>query len=91
VLSIQPTWSQGKRIYRLVGGLGQLVGSALQTGGGADTLEGTWDQVSSPGAGLLYFLKGDRMLAVSNGPSTADLPGALRLASKAVVRLAASR
>jgi hypothetical protein len=90
VLSIQPTWSQGKTIFRLVGGLGQLVNSTLQTGSATDTLEGTWDQVGSPAPGLLYFLKGDRMLAMSYGVSTADLPGALRLASKAVARLAAT-
>ena len=90
-LSIQPTWSQGKNIFRMVGGLSQLVSSALQTATASDTLEGTWDQVGSPGAGLLYFLKGDRMLAVSYGPSAADLPGALKLASKAVARLAVGR
>ena len=89
--SIQPTWSQGKTIFRMVGGLSQLVNSALQTTTGSDTLEGTWDQVGSPGAGLLYFLKGDRMLAVSFGASTADQAGALRLASKAVARLAATK
>jgi hypothetical protein len=90
VLSIQPTWSQGKTLFRLVGGLSQLVNSKLQTGSATDTLEGKWDQVGSPGAGLLYFLKGDRMLAVSYGVSSADLPGALELASKAVARLAAT-
>lgn len=91
VFSIQPTWAQGKRLYRLLGGLNQVVGSKLAVATGADTLEGTWDQVSSTGAGVLYFLKGDRMLAVAYGVSTADLPGALRLASKAVARLAATR
>jgi hypothetical protein len=39
-------------------------------------------------AGTLYFLKGDRMLAVSYRNSRADLKGAVKLASEAVTRLA---
>jgi hypothetical protein len=89
VLSIEPTWSQGKTLFRLTAGLTQGAQSMIGVAGeAADTLEGSWDQAGASLAGDLYFLKGDRMLAISYRTSSTDKAGALKLASAAVKRLA---
>lgn len=92
VLSIKPSWSLGRQLFKVTTGLTQGVQSKLGvTGEAADTLEGNWDQASANGTGDLYFLKGDRMLAISYRLSTADKAGALKLASIALERLAKAR
>ncbi len=92
VLSIAPTWSQGKTLFRLTAGLTQGAQSKIRVAGeSADTLEGDWDQAGANLGGDLDFLKGDRMLAISYRASTTDKAGAVKLASLAIKRLAALR
>ena len=89
VLSIAPSWSHGKQLFKLNAGLSQGVQSKVGvTGEAADTLEGNWDQAAANMGGDLYFLKGDRMLAISYRMSATDKAGALKLASSALERLA---
>jgi hypothetical protein len=88
-LVIHPTWSQAKVLFPMLAGMRQTFESKTGAPSAAsDTLEGPWDQAGSSLAGTLYFLKGDRMLAVSYQNSRTDLKGALKLASQAVTRLA---
>ncbi len=89
VFSIEARWSLGKRLYPMLVGMQQTL--EAKTGApsaSTDTLEGPWDQAGSNIAGQLYFLKGDRLLTVSYRTSKTDLAGAVRLARKAVERLA---
>jgi hypothetical protein len=86
---IHPTWSQAKVLFPMLAGMRQTFEAKTGAPSAAsDTLEGPWDQAGSSLAGTLYFLKGDRMLAVSYRNSRADLKGAVKLASEAVTRLA---
>ena len=91
VFSIHARWSLGKRLYPMLVGMQQTL--EAKTGApsaSTDTLEGPWEQAGSNIVGELYFLKGDRLLTVSYLTSKTDLAGAVRLASKAVTRLAAN-
>jgi hypothetical protein len=91
VLSIEPTWSQGKTLFRLTAGLTQGAQSKIGVAGeAADTLEGSWDQAGANLGGDLYFLKGDRMLAISYKASATDKAGAVKLATLALKRLTAA-
>jgi hypothetical protein len=91
VLSIEPTWSQGKTLFRMTAGLTQGTQSKVKVAGeSADTLEGPWDQAGANLGGDLYFLKGDRMLAISYRASATDKAGAVKLASIALKRLVAA-
>lgn len=89
-LVITPTWSNGKVDFKMMNGVGQMVGRAVGGGGPApDTLEGPWDQVSPGMDGALHILTGDRILVVDYLSSSTDLAGAVKLARIALPRLAA--
>lgn len=90
VLVVTPSWTDGKTDFRLIGGVGQLVGRAVgdRSSQTADTLEGAWDQAAMGIQGSLAFLKGDQMLAVTYLTSATDAAGAVRLARIAVNRMA---
>lgn len=86
-LVITPTWSDGKEMFGMAGGMSGLLRTVT---GGADTgdaFDGPWDQATEGGAGSVYFLKGDRMLEVIYKTSTTDASGAAELAQAAVGRL----
>ena len=92
VFTIDPTWEQGKILFRMAAGMGQKITSVLGSKGeSADTLDGTWDQATAGADGTLYFLKGDSMLTVSYRTAAIDAPKAVRLATIAVGRLTGGR
>jgi hypothetical protein len=89
-LVLTPTWSYGGsdvEVRRMVGGImGKVIPQGSQ--GVADTLDGDWDDVGNdPATGELYFLKGDRLLAIGYMASSTDANGAVRLAQLASARL----
>jgi hypothetical protein len=85
VLVLTPTWSDGKEAFQFSAGFTQRVTSTLGVGQqAADTLDGPWDQASSALDGELYFLKGDRMLAVQYRTAGVDETAATRLATLAM-------
>lgn len=90
VFTIRPEWKQGKTLFGVAAGASQMFASAgsvkLQS---ADTLDGPWDQAAAGLDGVLYFLKGDRMLAMTYRTAGIDAADAARLASMAIKRLAA--
>jgi hypothetical protein len=87
---ITPTWSDGKVDFKMMNGVGQMVGRAVGGAGPApDTLDGPWDQVSPGMDGALHILTGDRILVVDYLSSSTDLAGAVKLARIALPRLAA--
>lgn len=89
-LVLTPTWSYGGsdvEARRMVGG---IMGKVVPQGGDgvADTLDGDWDETGQdPSTGELYFLKGDRLLAIGFMASSTDANGAIRLAQIASGRL----
>lgn len=88
VLTIVPTWENGKMLFRMSAGLSQGINSAVGAkGASADTLDGPWDQAGAGIGGSLFFLTGDRMLEVRYLTAGVDPPSALRLAALAVRRL----
>jgi hypothetical protein len=93
VLRVRPTWSDGRAEMQMVRGIGGFLSPVLADEGpeAADTLEGPWDEAASePATGDLVFLKGDRVLRVSYGTSSTNAAGAVRLASRALERLAST-
>lgn len=87
-LTISAGWSDGKQLFKATTMMGNLVDQKLGlTGESADTLDGDWDQVASA-AGALVFLKGDKMLSVSHVPAAITTAVAVRVAAKALGRLA---
>ncbi|HET7584388.1 MAG TPA: hypothetical protein VFK13_05740 [Gemmatimonadaceae bacterium] len=90
MLSIQPTWENGKMLFRMVAGLSQGITNAVgATGEAADTLDGPWDQVGAGPGGSLYFLSGDRMVEITYRTANVDAAAAVQLAKIAVQRLTA--
>jgi len=88
-LTIRPEWTQGKTLFGVAVGASQMFAAAASVKTtAADTLDGPWDQAGAGLDGILYFLKGDRMLAVTYRTAGIDAAGAVRLASIAVERLA---
>ena len=88
-LIITPEWTYGKMILdteRLVGG---LVRQVADLPNGADTLEGTWDDIVVGLAGDLSLRKGARALTINYVNSSTDLAGAIKLSGPALTRLAA--
>ena len=88
-LIITPEWTYGKMILdteRLVGG---LVRQVAELPNGADTLEGTWDDIVVGLAGELSLRKGARALTINYTNSSTDLAGAVKLSGPALTRLAA--
>lgn len=93
VLRVRPTWSDGRAEMQMVRGIGGFLSPVLadEAPEAADTLEGPWDEAASePATGDLVFLKGDRVLRVSYGTSSTNAAGAVRLASRALERLAST-
>ena len=89
VFIITPEWTYGKMILdteRLVGG---LVRQVADLPNGADTLEGTWDDIVVGLAGDLSLRKGARALTIDYINSSTDLAGAIKLSVPALKRLAA--
>ena len=87
VFVVTPTWHDGQTLFRMVSGLNEGIRNVLAGGGAVDTLEGEWDQRGSGINGVLYFLKGDRMLELQYKASATDAAGAVRLANVALSRL----
>lgn len=88
VFTIKPEWTQGKTLFGVAAGASQAFSSvAGLTRSAADTLDGAWDQAAMGLDGTLYFLAGDRMLAVAYRTAAVDVTTALRLATVAVKRL----
>ena len=88
-LIVTPEWTYGKMILdteRLVGG---LVRQVVDLPNGADTLEGTWDDIVVGLAGDLSLRKGARALTIDYINSSTDLAGAIKLSVPALTRLAA--
>lgn len=91
VLSLMPTWSQGKRLFRMLAGMNQNVQSKVGgKGADVDTLEGDWDQRAVALTGDIMLLKGDRLLQVAYRTSTATEGQATTLGSQALKRLVAA-
>jgi hypothetical protein len=91
-LVLKPHWDNGETTFGMARSVGGAVASVLPPAGtdgeAADTLEGPWDEAAANGTtGELYFLKGDRMLALDYLASSTNAVGALRLAHLAVGRL----
>lgn len=84
VASIRPWWSHGKALFSVVGAT-QPTG--LDSYGNA-TRERPWDREGADPVGNFYFLKGDRLLAVSWKTSILSPYGAYELARFAMTRLA---
>jgi len=86
-LVITPTWSDGKMLFGMAKGVGGIIASVFPQES-ASTLKGPWDQATISGTtGTLYFLKGNRMLALDYRTSSTNRSGALKLAALAVPRL----
>lgn len=92
VLVLTPEWENAKQLFKVTSGIGGLLSTVISDNAAeaADTLEGLWDQASTGPDGALTFLKGDRMIELAFALSSTDAAGAVRLARKAVERLAAS-
>jgi hypothetical protein len=102
VLSIKPSWSGGKALFRVLGSLSKMVESTVGSAGKQmDSLTGDWDQKAATVTGDRMFLKGDRLLQLSYRMSTTtkmpdpeldptNQAGAMHLASIAIQRLAAA-
>ena len=90
VLSLKPSWSHGKQLFRVLASLSQTVQSKVGgKGAEMDTLEGDWDQRAVAVTGDVLLLKADRLLQVSYRASTAAQAEATHLGSEALKRLAA--
>jgi hypothetical protein len=90
-LILTPTWEYGGTAFdamRGIGGILERVAPVLHDGA-ADTLDtGPWeDAAGDPATGQLYFLKGDRALALGFLYSSTNFDGVVRLARIAVGRL----
>ena len=86
---IVPEWTYGKfqlDTERMIGGLVSSVAGG--TGVEADTLEGPWDEAAIGPRDLVFRVKA-RALTVTYANSGTDIPGAIKLASHALVRMAA--
>jgi hypothetical protein len=92
VFTIDPSWEQGKTLFRMSAAMGQRITSTIGAKGeSADTLEGVWDEAAASPGGSLYLLKDDTMLEVDYRTAAIDTPKALTLATIALRRLASKR
>jgi hypothetical protein len=89
-LVLTPVWDYAGGGVEAIHTAGGLL-STLVPGGTdavADTLDGDWDEVGTDRTtGELYFLMGDRLLALDYLASSTDADGAIRLAKIATERL----
>jgi len=81
VLSIRPWWSNGKAVFNV-----SALTNKVDTGV-LDRYTGEWDKVGANAIDALYFLKDDRLLAVSWRMSSTDEAGSAKLASIAMKKL----
>jgi hypothetical protein len=86
VLAVAPAWSGGATAFKVTKGVGALIGTVMPQE--ALVIKGPWDQAQAHESGALMFLKGDRLLEVYYGTSRASRADAVRLAAKAMPRLA---
>jgi hypothetical protein len=70
-------------------GIGQTVARSVGDAQAPDTLDGPWEQLGQGVDGTLSLLAGDRLLELQYMTSSTDLTGAVKLARKALPRLAA--
>lgn len=87
VLVITPTWSDAGMAFRMMADITGLVGRVLSNESATETAEGPWEQTTTGVDGTLYFLRGDKMLAIQHGLSDVGVAAALRAARAAVGRL----
>ncbi len=88
VFTITPTTEDGKTAFQVSSATARMFTTAVGAGSAAaDTLDGPWDRAAEGIGGLLFFLKGDKMLEVSYGTAPVGLAGAVKLAMLAVKRL----
>lgn len=89
VLVLTPTWSDGKQLFGIGGGVKSLVTTMVRDrkGEDADTLMGPWDDAMLGLDGGLSFLKGDQMIEVAYMTSSTDAAGAVKLARSALERI----
>jgi hypothetical protein len=80
VLSIRPWWSHGKAVFNVIGATRPIPSSTV------DSFP-AWDRAAADPVGNFYFLKGDRLLAVSWKTSSTDETGALKVAAVATKTL----
>lgn len=85
-LILTPTWSDGPMIFNAMRGISGLVSTVTGESAGVNT-RGVWDDKTTGVGGALYFLKGDRMLAVQHVQSGIADSVALRLATLALGRM----
>jgi len=77
IFSLMPMWSHAKAVFNVTGATRPIPSSTA----------GDWDKAASDPVGNFYFLKGDRMLAVSWKTSATDQDGALKIAALAMKKL----
>lgn len=88
VLVVSPTWEGGADAFKLTSLVGGIVGTKLQQGQEADTLDdGPWDRSASDPSGTLLLLKRDALLELRYRTSSTDLAGAVKLARVALGRM----
>ena len=86
VLVLSPTWQGGQNQLKMVAITSQQTAKILGGTAEADTLEGPWDQVAGGPGGDVYFLKGDKLIAMQYNTSSTDIAGAVTLARIALGR-----
>lgn len=84
VLVLTPTWEGGKNELKMVAITSQQTSKILGGSAEGDTLEGPWDQVAGGPSGEVYFLKGDKLIAIQYNTSSTDIAGAVALAKVAL-------
>jgi len=80
VLVFTPTWEGGKNELKMAAITSQQTSKVFGGSAEADTLEGPWDQVAGGPSGEVYFLKGDKLIAIQYNTSSTDIAGAVALA-----------
>ncbi len=80
VLVLTPTWEGGKNELKMAAITSQQTSKILGGSAAGDTLEGPWDQVAGGPSGEVYFLKGDKLIAIQYNTSSTDIAGAVALA-----------
>ncbi|MEO7986042.1 MAG: hypothetical protein ABI766_05880 [Gemmatimonadales bacterium] len=88
VLVLSPEPDGGATTFKLAGLTSGLIGTRLEQGQEADTLDdGPWDHSASDMNGALLFLKGDALLQMQYRTSSTNLAGAVKLARLAMGRM----
>ncbi|MEP6507725.1 MAG: hypothetical protein ABJC63_05820 [Gemmatimonadales bacterium] len=80
VLVLTPTWEGGKNELKMAAITSQQTSKILGGSAEGDTLEGPWDQVAGGPSGEVYFLKGDKLIAIQYNTSSTGIAGAVALA-----------